>query len=318
MEKTSFPNFEVFTSYEEYLVFEVLKKCKENHELKIESFFADKDISYRPDIYAPEGIPSLGINGPTMIDVKRRLSFSSLQSIKFSFNQLSAKYNFLVVYFDSSLTHTPSDLSHNGHNCKFMSYNDFRGLKKSADDKDKYYLRQAKTKDWKEEREDIILEAKKVVEQGNCVLFLGAGVSMSAKMPSWNKLLKGLMGEVKQLKSETLEAFKELNSHVLEECGDSYLVMARYLQTAIRLYDDKIDFSKLIQKHLYSKEHTSRLLKDLALIVQQKKTEEVLTYNFDDILEQGLTELGLQNGHDFLTISKDAEIKGGHLQKCVD
>ena len=33
---------------------------------------------------------------------------------------------------------------------------------------------------------------------------------MSAKLPSWNDLLKGLMGEVKQLRVSTLEAFKEL------------------------------------------------------------------------------------------------------------
>lgn len=313
MEKTPFSNFEIFTSYEEYLVFEVLKKCKENRDVKFECFFVDNNISYRPDIYAPDGIPSLGFEGPTMIEVKRKMSISSLQAIKFRFNQLCSKYNILVVYFESSLTNSPAEINQNGHNCKFMSYLNFKGLKKNADDKDKYYLRQAKEKNWKADREDIIVAAQKIVEQGNCVLFLGAGVSMSAKMPSWNKLLKSLMGEVKQLKGETLEAFKELSSHVLDECGDSYLVMARYLQTAIRLYDDKIDFSKLIQKHLYSEEHTSRLLKDLALIVQQKKAEEVLTYNFDDILEQGLTELGLENGHDFLTISKDAEIKGHNM-----
>lgn len=118
------------------------------------------------------------------------------------------------------------------------------------------------------------------------MLFLGAGVSMSAKMPSWTDLLKGLMSEVRQLKGDALDAFKELNSHVLEECGDSYLVMARYLQTAIKLYDDKLDFSLLIQRHLYNKEHSSFLLEVLATIVQQKKTDEVLTYNFDDILEQ--------------------------------
>lgn len=270
-------------------------------------------LSFQPDIYAPNGLPSLNLEGKTLVDVKRQLSFASLKSIKYLFEKCKNEYNLLVVYFRLNLTSVPDIIEFKGHVCKFIAYEDLKGKKKTAEAREKYYLNRGQKKDWKEKRDAIIQEAKEVVGKGNCVLFLGAGVGKSAKMPSWNELLKDLMGEVKKLKGETLDAFKELSSHVLDECGNSYLVMCRYLQTAIKLHDDNVKFSDLIQKHLYGKKEPSKLLDDLANIVQQRKTEEVLTYNFDDLLEQYLIKLGLQEGKDFITISKDAEISGNEM-----
>lgn len=299
--------------YESYLVQEVLKKCKEKDDVELSCMPLLDGLSFQPDIYAPNGLPSLNLEGKTLVDVKRQLSFASLKSIKYLFEKCKNEYNLLVVYFRLNLTSVPDIIEYKGHVCKFIAYEDLKGKKKTAEAREKYYLNRGQKNDWKEKRDAIIQEAKEVVGKGNCVLFLGAGVSIDAKMPSWNELLKELMGEVNKLKGETLDAFKELSSHVLDECGNSYLVMCRYLQTAIKLHDDKVKFSDLIQKHLYGKKEPSKLLNDLANIVQQRKTEEVLTYNFDDLLEQYLIELGLQEGKDFITISKDAEITGNEM-----
>lgn len=299
--------------YESYLVQEVLKNCKEKDDVELSCMPLLDGLSFQPDIYAPNGLPSLNLEGKTLVDVKRQLSFASLKSIKYLFEKCKNEYNLLVVYFRLNLTSVPDIIEYKGHVCKFIAYEDLKGKKKTAEAREKYYLNRGQKKDWKEKRDAIIQEAKEVVGKGNCVLFLGAGVSIDAKMPSWKELLKDLMGEVKKLKGETLDAFKELSSHVLDECGNSYLVMCRYLQTAIKLHDDKVKFSDLIQKHLYSKKEPSKLLNDLANIVQQRKTEEVLTYNFDDLLEQYLIKLGLQEGKDFITISKDAEITGNEM-----
>lgn len=294
--------------YESYLVQEVLKNCKEKDDVELSCMPLLDGLPFQPDIYAPNGLPSLKLEGKTLVEVKRQLSFASLKSIEYLFEKCKNEYNLLVVYFRLNLTFVPDSIEYKGHVCKFIAYEDLKGKKKTAEARDKYYLNRGQKKDWKEKRNVVIKEAKEVVGKGNCVLFLGAGVGMSAKMPSWNELLKDLMGEIKKLKGETLDAFKELSSHVLDECGNSYLVMCRYLQTAIKLHDDKVKFSDLIQKHLYGKKEPSKLLDDLANIVQQRKTEEVLTYNFDDLLEQYLIKLGLQEGKDFITISKDAEI----------
>lgn len=299
--------------YESYLVQEVLKNCKEKDDVELSCMPLLDGLPFQPDIYAPNGLPSLKLEGKTLVEVKRQLSFASLKSIEYLFEKCKNEYNLLVVYFRLNLTFVPDSIEYKGHVCKFIAYEDLKGKKKTAEARDKYYLNRGQKKDWKEKSNVVIKEAKEVVGKGNCVLFLGAGVGMSAKMPSWNELLKDLMGEVKKLKGETIDAFKELSSHVLDECGNSYLVMCRYLQTAIKLHDDKVKFSDLIQKHLYGKKEPSKLLDDLANIVQQRKTEEVLTYNFDDLLEQYLIKLGLQEGKDFITISKDAEISGNEM-----
>lgn len=299
--------------YESYLVQEVLKNCKEKDDVELSCMPLLDGLPFQPDIYAPNGLPSLKFEGKTLVEVKRQLSFASLKSIEYLFEKCKNEYNLLVVYFRLNLTFVPDSIEYKGHVCKFIAYEDLKGKKKTAEARDKYYLNRGQKKDWKEKRNVVIKEAKEVLGKGNCVLFLGAGVGMSANMPSWNQLLKDLMGEVKKLKGETLDAFKELSSHVLDECGNSYLVMCRYLQTAIKLHDDKLNFSDLIQKHLYGKKEPSKLLDDLAKIVQQRKTEEILTYNFDDLLEQYLIKLGLQEGKDFITISKDAEINGNEM-----
>ena len=284
---------EIYT-YDEFRVYELLKNDVKNKAVTIVPECGDFGSSYRPDLYAPDGIPSLGLKSKTVIEIKRNLSYASIRN---------------MVYFEKSVTEAPRDFKKGRNKLSFVWYEDLKGKKKEKTEK-VFFATRAKCQDWKNERENLIKKAKEDVADGNNALFLGAGVSASAKMPSWNDLLKGLMGEVKLLKPTTLEAFKELNTHVLEECGDSYLIMARYLQTAIKLYDNKQDFSDLIKKYLYNGNNTSLLLTALSRIIQTKKVNEVITYNFDDVLEQNLSMLGLVNSMDYTSISKDAEVRG--------
>lgn len=296
-------------SYEEYCVFDLLN----SKGITIHGHtFRDNEMPDF-DLYAPDGIPALNLSGKTLVEVKGNLSYSTTKQIDAYYETNGMEYNVLVVYFKSTVTIYPTiEINNQGKAILFVSYKDLKAKfkKKTDKKKDAYYADRAKKGDWKTARQEIIKNAQDVIAQSNNVLFLGAGVSMSANMPSWKDLLKGLMGEVKQLKTTTLEAFKELSSHVLEECGDSNLIMGRYLQTAISLYNNKAVFSELIQKYLYNENNTSPLLMNLARIVQHKKVNEVITYNFDDLLEQNLVKLNLTDSIDFTAISKDAEIKG--------
>ena len=299
---------EIFT-YDEYRVCELLKGDEKNKNVTIKSVWSKPDISFHPDLYASEGIPSLELFGKTAVEVKKNLSYATIKEMEALFDANGENYNILVVYFIKTVTTEPNEITKGNHVLRYVQYNDLKG-KKSEKTEKTFFTKRAKNKDWIVEREELIKMAQIDAEDNNNALFLGAGVSTSAKMPSWNDLLKGLMGEVKLLKPATLEAFKELDSHVLEECGDSYLIMARYLQTAINLYDEKQDFPDLIKKYLYNNNNTSPLLSALACIVQEKKVSEVITYNFDDVLEQNLASLGLIDSRDYTSISKDAEIKG--------
>lgn len=295
-----------FYTYEAYRVAELLIGID---NINISAKFHEDRCPFQTDLYTPDGIPFLMLKGPTAIEVKKTLSYSTVQEIRTLYEKYGDSYNIVVVYFESTITNLPDKSSDLDKTLIYISFNSLKKKKKTIKKAEEYLARKAK-KDWKKEREEVIRKAKEMIAQGNNVLFLGAGVSMSAKMPSWKDLLKGLMGEVKQLNSQTLEAFKELSSHVLEECGDSNLIMGRYLQTAITLHNSKAVFSELIQKYLYNDNYTSLLLMNLARIVQQKKVNEVITYNFDDLLEQNLAKLNLTDSVDYTAISKDAEIKG--------
>lgn len=291
-----------FFDFETYKVYNALKKLNDGIEL-----YGMKDIDgfdYPVDIYAPNGIPTLNVNGKTIIEVKHTLTYSSLKNAEFIFQ--THRYNFLVVYFKKTISVT-DDKCEDGRLLKFIDYKSLHNRSKKESAESFYFDKQKK---WKENRDNLIDEACKVVKHGNNVLFLGAGVSASANMPSWEKLLQSLMGEVSILKQDTLDAFKHLNTHIYEQCGDSNLIMARYLQIAIKSSGNKDTFASIIQKYLYSGEHTSNLLKNIAKIIKEKKVNEVITYNFDNILEQELESQGLKQSEDFTTIAKDAEVAG--------
>lgn len=307
MSKIKLPLLNLY-SYEDYQVLCVLEKLAPGEEnlrpQELEGF------AYPPDFYVSKGIESLGLRGETVVETKPTLSFPTLKSLESFFDTHSQNgYNVLVVFFKKTLSNIPSPISLNG---KQMIFVPFSELKKKAKARlkteEEYYFGNAKKTDWKNLRSDIVEDASNIVSQGNNVLFLGAGVSMSAKMPSWSTLLKNLMSEVKMLKGDSLKAFTELDNHIYSECGDSNLIMARYLETAIKLSDKNADFMQLIQKNLYSKEHKSDLLTDLALVVKDRKVDEVITYNFDDILEQELINNGLKESTHFTSIARDAEV----------
>ena len=304
-----FFNPELYT-YEQFCVAQLLLGKK--GEKLVRAPKALDGFVYPPDLYAPNGLSALNIEGETVIEIKKRLSYASVKDLYAFYENHGIRYNVLVVYFSSSISGVQGKLNDYGKILKFISLEEIKTIykRKLEKNKDDYYAERAKKNDWVAERKDAIKRAQEAISKRNCALFLGAGVSMSAKMPAWNDLLKGLMGEVKQLKAPTLEAFKELNTHVLNECGDSHLIMARYLQTAIKLHNNKELFSELIQKYLYNDKNSSNLLTQLALIVKQKKVNEVVTYNFDDLLEQNLVKMQLKESVDFSSISKDAEIKG--------
>ncbi len=297
-------------SYEEYQVLTVLEKLAPGEgNLRPEEL---KGFVVPPDFYISKGIEVLDLIGETVVETKQTLSFSAMKSMESYFNTHAINgYNVLVIFFENTLSDIPDIKNVNGRKMLFISFDELRKKAKvrlNLQTEEAYYLGKAKKRVWKVIRDDIIEEAAKVVSENNNVLFLGAGVSMSAKMPSWSSLLKNLMGEVKMLKGDSLKAFTELDTHIYSECGDSNLIMGRYLETAIRLSDKNADFMQLIQKNLYSKNHSSDLLTDLALVVKSRKVDEVITYNFDDILEQELVNNGLKESIHFTSIARDAEV----------
>jgi len=165
------------------------------------------------------------------------------------------------------------------------------------------------TKDWKEERENIIIKIKELYNRGQFSLFLGAGLSSSAGMPDWNTLLNSLFvtyltkefnGDIKVTDDDIKIIVNRLNS--INE--PSALIAARYLRKGISSSDQETqEFIAEITKNLYglrdnNKPINSELLKATASMCLPRRTgakiKSVITYNFDDLLERQLTENAIQ------------------------
>ena len=147
-------SFDMF-SYESFCVYEVLSKDPKNAKASFKGMENVDGFAYPPDIYAPEGIPSMEIVGKTVIEVKKNLSFSAFNEFKPYIDTHIGQYNIVVVYFRSTLSSEPEQLSMGGKTVKYISFNELKG-KKSTKPQDKFYSDKVRSLDWKEERKSII------------------------------------------------------------------------------------------------------------------------------------------------------------------
>ena len=139
--------------------------------------------------------------------------------------------------------------------------------------------------EWHKKRDSIMQNAINDFNNYNSVIFLGAGVSSSAKMPTWDILLKGLLSNASIFYESDYDA-------ICDEMGNSYLLIARYIQKAANI--NKKELVETIRKLLYhSSARNSDLITEICNMVQrQKKVESIITYNYDTLIENYLNAHG--------------------------
>ncbi|MEN4758946.1 SIR2 family protein [Chryseobacterium sp. C39-AII1] len=157
--------------------------------------------------------------------------------------------------------------------------------------------------DWKDDREKIILALIDTYKNRQFSLFLGAGVSSSAGMPNWGKLLNSLFVSylTKEFNSTDNISDNDINEIVdrLNEIDEqSALMSARYLRKGLSKQSTTDEtFIKTITKGLYelrdkTKEENSELFSNITNICMPRqngaRVKSVVTYNFDDLLEKNL------------------------------
>jgi len=164
--------------------------------------------------------------------------------------------------------------------------------------------------DWKDEREKIIISLIETFKNRQFALFLGAGVSSSAGMPNWNKLLNSLF--VSYLTNEfdrsiniSDDDINEIVDRLNQVDEQSALMSARYLRKGLskqQVNDDT--FISTITNSLYglrdkSKAENSTLLTSITNICMPRQNgariRSVVTYNFDDLLEKNLSQKSIKH-----------------------
>jgi len=152
--------------------------------------------------------------------------------------------------------------------------------------------------DEQREQEKILTELKHHYLREKLVLILGAGVSIDAKLPLWDDLVKNLsvrmINYVNEKDGSHIDPseVKKIAKFALENKDHSPLIQMSNIRNAYK--DDIGSYNKSIHAALYENEpdFNSELLTVLASLCTHTRhhigVKHVITYNFDDLLEKAL------------------------------
>lgn len=259
-------------------------------------------LRYIPDFYLPNGCKALDIKPKTIIEVKSSFTTESILFLRkvhdYFFNKFQKSgYRFLCVFMDglhedylSPKISKVATVGRINSDFNIISYHELSKKAKNAspityDEKEKEINQQ----------QAILESAQKAFLTERISFFLGAGVSIDAKLPGWDELLKRVIEQA------STEGITTLNNSdydgLLKECGNSSIIMGRFLQTFYG--GDEKKFKNAIRKALYQGRGKApgSLAKTICKMVKYDKDNicSIITYNYDDLIEQGLKKINLDN-----------------------
>ncbi len=257
---------------------------------------------YIADLFLPQGCKKLQLKPNTLIEVKSRVTTDTIQFLRelhdyFYPEFMKRGYRFLCVFMEGSREDFLLPKSTNapiGRLNEDFSFMFFDELVKKSKKKISSVAYDEKAKD-ENQQQAIIENAHKAFLTEKVSFFLGAGVSVDAKLPGWDVLLKRVIDDASKAGITTLKSSDY--DGLLKECGSSSIIMGRFLQTFYGGDEEK--FKNAVRKALYQggKKRPGDLAKTICKMVKYDKDNicSIVTYNYDDLIEQGLKNVNLDN-----------------------
>ena len=268
--------------------------CSNDEEIVKESFVSGRMMA---DFYLPNGCKAMQWPSKTVIEVKNIIRYSSISRIFQSYYVLfkEQKISQLVIIHNSLISNDSFKKYLETLDSKFIKIYNVNELVRKEDFPNKE-IKEIPSK------VDVIDKAKDAYNNMRYTFFLGAGLSMDAQLPSWSALLESL------LKSENRKPFEYINNanseSISSAMGYSSIVTGRYaldgyLRDSQKDEDENYqDFIERIRIVLYKKKnYKSALITSVAKAVKRKKPAQIITYNYDDLLDE------LLNKKDFYSVS---------------
>ena len=268
--------------------------CSNDEEIVKESFVSGRMMA---DFYLPNGCKAMQWPSKTVIEVKNIIRYSSISRIFQPYYVLfkEQKISQLVIIHNSLISNDSFKKYLETLDSKFIKIYNVNELVRKGDFPNKE-IKEIPSKI------DVIDKAKDAYNNMRYTFFLGAGLSMDAQLPSWSALLESL------LKSENKKPFEYINNanseSISSAMGYSSIVTGRYaldgyLRDNQKDEDENYqDFIERIRKVLYKKKnYKSALITSVAKAVKRKKPAQIITYNYDDLLDE------LLNKKDFYSVS---------------
>jgi NAD-dependent SIR2 family protein deacetylase len=145
-------------------------------------------------------------------------------------------------------------------------------------------------------RKEIVHKLATYYKNRKLVLVLGAGVSMDFGLPNWETLLQELMMTTMNQEQKVASVLSKSFTNIF---SPSPLIAGRYLQN--HYAEKQLSFEEAIRKVLYKEldiKKQSELMDEIInFCIGQDKSQNldsIITYNFDDILEQRLSKANNQ------------------------
>lgn len=155
--------------------------------------------------------------------------------------------------------------------------------------------------DERDAQESILSGLKQKYKNEEVVLFLGAGVSMDAGLPSWETLIERLLAKMisifckgEKINVENLNKIIEL-AHKNQD--SSAITQMRYIRSALKT----TEYNQLVKEALYANiaDIQSELMDSISEICAPTRNhigvQGIVTYNFDDLIERKLDSKNILN-----------------------
>lgn len=272
----------------------LLLSLGESYNLAKEIPIQKLGYTFIPNIYLPEGCEALDLKGSTIIEIRNNLLYDTEIQQSEIYRLLTDNDivdNLIIVFIKSNLH--PFQGENIFGRIRFIDASAFVTQAKDAIKAGKggvnAALRGKKKKTnntWQEIRKDRLKKAINDFSRYDSVIFTGAGVSASAKIPDWLSLLRNLLKDNPAITPNDFDTlFKTMDY--------SNLVTARYIEKSINA--NKETLINRIRELLYPNDNigVSDLIKTICnLIINQKNLRSVITYNYDTLLEDCLKKTG--------------------------
>lgn len=239
--------------------------------------------SEKVDFYLPNGCLKLNYPSRTVIEVKNKLASGTVYQARRTIEKIRQEVDIKAYYIfcdDIDMRYLPlrssrypNDIVH------VINFKELQGNKKLVFEEDYY---------WENKRDQKLAKATTSFKTGKNTLFLGAGLSKSLGLPDWDELLIRLL---ESLKKNKLLSVNDYNACVNDSNNNS-LIKARYLRQFYK--DSHLSLVSSIREVLYQRNNGNKeLLKSIVSLIKTKRVDAVVTYNYDDLLEEELSSEGI-------------------------
>lgn len=234
------------------------------------------------DIILPDGVEKLKWPKNTAVEIKYRLIYNSFSRIREFYDKIRPR-KLIVVVIDENVSslRLESNVRMSRRNIEVFSYQKLMQLVNSiVTDENKQEIAERHEEDAyiKDKDLNIRRKAKESLKNSKISLFLGAGVSASAGVVTWNSLLEQLCIK---------KGLSKIDSDI-----DS-VVKGRYIIDEYKKQEKEIpdDFYNDMRGILYANLRSSKLIESLAGMITKSNMESIISYNYDDLVEQEVRKI---------------------------